>query len=454
MASPLQLLHLPTEILVWILAEVPSQASFASLARTCRRLQTLVEPYLYRSVYLGNHDGESFAYAIDRKAVRAEYIQELVIHYHYVDDIPNEDEYYPILVESLVPTISRLVNLRRLVVKGLEYDTQRPYDEPDFGPGPRLDALSMIWSWLFQQSTQSMSGVLPSLTTCELIMNDLTPTPLQHTAGEPWYFSSRETVLLHPKLQKLSIVAAMISGLDPEMLSYTKKPGFRPTSLETLILLCCDVSINGLHDMLKFPKALKNFTLKGSPWTTIPNQFPMDRGAIVNVLKAQAHSLLNLELDFYLRTNCPALDFRDFTSLQQLTIDPKALRGDDDEQSPEAQKHLRQYCHLPPSLRSLRFREYREWGRPDLQTLSIVLDWVMSRGLPNLKNITIQSATFTSAAILDAITSDGKSFRQAFRVVGVELAVERVRSCLNNEHLTIDCNCCSFCWRFLDQWDN
>ncbi|KAB8256955.1 hypothetical protein BDV32DRAFT_160849 [Aspergillus pseudonomiae] len=457
MASRVQLLHLPTEILIGILAAVPSRASLANLARTCRRLQTLVEPYLYRSVYLGNHDGESFTYAIDRKAVRAEYIQELVIHYHYIDDIPNEDEYYPILVESLVPTISRLVSLRRLVVKGLEYDTQRSYDEPEFGPGPRLDALSMIWSWLFQRSAQSMSGILPSLTTCELIMNDLTRTPLQHTASDVWCFSSRETVLLHPKLQKLSIVAALIYYLDPETLSYTKKPWFSPTSLETLTLLCCDVSSHGLHDMLKFPKALKNFTLKGSPWTSLPNHFPIDRGAIVNALKAQAHSLLNLELDFYLHTNCPALDLRDFTSLEQLTIDPKVLRGDDDDddddagQSPEA---LRQYCHLPPSLRSLRFREYRERGRPDLQTLSIVLDWVMSGGLPNLKNIMIQSATFTSAAILDAITSDGKSFRQAFRAVGVELAVERVRSCLDNEHLTIDCNCCSFCWRFLDQWDN
>lgn len=169
MATPVQLLHLPAEILTGILEEVSSQASLASLAQTCRRLQMLVEPYLYRSVYLGNHTGESLTYAMERKAVRAEYIQELVIHYHYVEDVPNEDEYYPILVESLVLTISRLINLRRLVVKGLEYDTCRSYDDPDFGPGPRLDGLSEIWSWLFQQSTQSMSGVLPSLTTCLLL---------------------------------------------------------------------------------------------------------------------------------------------------------------------------------------------------------------------------------------------------------------------------------------------
>lgn len=177
MASTLQLLHLPTEILIRILEEVPSQASLASLARTCRQLQILVEPYLYRSVYLGNHAGESFTYAMDRKAVRAEYIQELVIHYHYVEDVPNEDEYYPILVESLVPTIGRLINLRQLVVKGLEYDICRSYDDPDFGPRPRLDALSEIWSWLFQQSSHAMAGVLPSLTTCLLPHAPLTLIP-------------------------------------------------------------------------------------------------------------------------------------------------------------------------------------------------------------------------------------------------------------------------------------
>ncbi|KAE8162471.1 hypothetical protein BDV40DRAFT_160323 [Aspergillus tamarii] len=454
MATPVQLLHLPAEILTGILEEVSSQASLASLAQTCRRLQMLVEPYLYRSVYLGNHTGESLTYAMERKAVRAEYIQELVIHYHYVEDVPNEDEYYPILVESLVLTISRLINLRRLVVKGLEYDTCRSYDDPDFGPGPRLDGLSEIWSWLFQQSTQSMSGVLPSLTTCELIMNDLTPTPLQNPTGDLWYFSSRETVLLHPKLQKLSIVAAIISGLSSETLGYTKRPRFRPTSLETLTLLCCDVSPHALQEILKFPKALKIFILKGAPWTTRPDHYPTDRGAIVNALKAQAHSLLSLELDFYLHTDCPALDFRDFKCLQHLTIDPKVLRGDNDGQSPEAEKHLRQHCHIPPRLRSLRFREYREWGGPDLLTLSIVLGWVMSGGLPNLKNITVQSATFFSHAILGASAPDGKSFQQAFQAVGVELAVERVRSSLGDEHLTIDCKCCSFCWRYLDQWDN
>ncbi|KAB8273683.1 hypothetical protein BDV30DRAFT_248904 [Aspergillus minisclerotigenes] len=452
MASTLQLLHLPTEILIRILEEVPSQASLASLARTCRQLQTMVEPYLYRSVYLGNHAGESFTYAMDRKAVRAEYIQELVIHYHYVEDIPNEDEYYPILVESLVPTIGRLINLRRLVVKGLEYDICRSYDDPDFGPRPRLDALSEIWSWLFQQSSHAMAGVLPSLTTCELIMNDL--TPIENETGDMWYFSSRETVLLHPTLQNLSIVAAIISDLRSETLSYIKKPWFNPTSLETLNLLCCDVSPQSLREMLQFPKALKNFTLRGSPWTTRWEFFLADRVGIVDVLKTQAHSLLNLELDFYLRTNCPALDFQDFKCLQQLTIDPKVLRGDYYAQSPEAEEHLRKHCHLPRSLRCLRFREYKERSRPDLLTLSIVLDWVMSGGLPNLENITIQSATFFSVAILDASAPGGKSFQQAFRDAGVEVVVERVRSALDDEHLTIDCRCCSFYWRYLNQWDD
>lgn len=283
-------------------------------------------------------------------------------------------------------------------------------------------------------------------------MNDL--TPIENETGDMWYFSSRQTVLLHPTLQNLSIVAAIISDLRSETLSYIKKPWFNPTSLETLNLLCCDVSPQSLREMLQFPKALKNFTLRGSPWTTRWEFFLTDRVGIVDVLKTQAHSLLNLELDFYLRTNCPALDFRDFKCLQQLTIDPKVLRGDHYTQSPEAEEHLRKHCHLPRSLRCLRFREYKERSRPDLLTLSIVLDWVISGGLPNLENITIQSATFFSEAILDASAPDGKSFQQAFGDVGVEVVVERVRSALDDEHLTIDCRCCSFYWRYLNQWDD
>ncbi|KAE8372446.1 hypothetical protein BDV26DRAFT_274123 [Aspergillus bertholletiae] len=68
------MLHLPTVILTGILAWVSSQASLSSLAQTCRRLQTLVESYLYRIVFLGNHDGENFTYAMNRKTVRAEYL--------------------------------------------------------------------------------------------------------------------------------------------------------------------------------------------------------------------------------------------------------------------------------------------------------------------------------------------------------------------------------------------
>ncbi|KAF5856073.1 hypothetical protein ETB97_007951 [Aspergillus alliaceus] len=198
----------------------------------------------------------------------------------------------------------RRINLRRLVVKGLENDIPRARDDPDYEPWARLDSLSTIWSWLFEQSARPMSAP-------------------------------------------------------------------QPTSLKTLTFLCGDVSPQTLHEIPKLPKALQNFTLKGSPWTTHPDYFPTNRSLILNALRPHAHSLLTLTPDFYLHTTCPPVDFHPFKRLQQLTIDPKVLRCD------SAEKHHRLDCHLPPSLRPLRFHEYREWGAPDLRTLALILDWVV-----------------------------------------------------------------------------
>ncbi|KAF7586405.1 hypothetical protein BBP40_008942 [Aspergillus hancockii] len=199
------------------------------------------------------------------------HVQELVIHYHYVEDVPKEEEYYPILVEDLVPAISCLFKLSRLVVKGLEYDVVRGCDDPIFGQTPRPNSLSTISAWLFEQSTKAMSCVLPSLSTCELCMSDL--ISVEHRRD---------------------------------------------------------------HDALKF----------------------------------QAHSLQELELDFYLLFERPALDFREFKVLEQLTFNPVALRGSEG----SADENFNLHCHLQPNIRRLRFRQYNESILAYLNTLPMVYD--------------------------------------------------------------------------------
>lgn len=164
-----QLIHmhifdLPQELLEAILAQT-SRGSLASLARVCQRLRPLVERILYQSVYLRNHDGEKFTYALDCVPARAEHVKELLIHYHYVD-VEDEEEYYPLYAETLAPTIGRLVNLRTLVVKGLEFDADREEDDEIIGGYERVIAEAEKWDTLFAQSAVPGSQILPSLTKC------------------------------------------------------------------------------------------------------------------------------------------------------------------------------------------------------------------------------------------------------------------------------------------------
>ncbi|PYH85168.1 hypothetical protein BO82DRAFT_275992 [Aspergillus uvarum CBS 121591] len=435
----MQLLQLPTEILQAIIGLISSRASLARMARVCRQLEALVDPILYRSIYLRNHDGETFIRALELRPALAQYIRELLVHYHYVN-VPNQQEYYPLLVESLVPTIRRLVNLRRLTVKGLLYDAPRDYDDPDSGNVERFDDYAAEWFRLFEQAGHpGAADILPSLESCQMIMDDVPYNPEIRT--ELWSFDTRSSVMVHPHLRELTLVGALVGGLDPA-LQYEP----RSTRLESLTLLCCDVSWGGLRELLSVPKALKHLTWKGVPATSPPEFWPADRQSYVDAIRTHADSLVSLDLDFYaIGSHNPPLDFRDFRGLRQLTIDPTVLRGD----SRDTGGHSTE-CLLPDSLKRLVFREYREYSVPDQETLPLVYRWAMTGALPRLRSVTVQSAKFSQTEILHRALNAKMRFDDAFRSVGVQLEYEKVRSSLEEEHVGFDCHCCTYALR----WNN
>ncbi|PWY76978.1 hypothetical protein BO70DRAFT_363534 [Aspergillus heteromorphus CBS 117.55] len=435
-----QLLLLPVEIQEAILAQVDSRASLASLARVCRHLQPLAERLLYQSVYLRNGGGETFAHAIDRAPERATHVRELLVHYHYVD-VPDEEDYYPLYAESLAPTIERLVNLKSLVVKGLEYDAPRDDDDDILGGYERVIEEAKKWDHLFMQSAVSGSRILPSLTKCVLVMDDL------DRSRELWDFDLRANVMIHPHLRDLTIVGASISSL----LSLVTSP--RSTALENLVLECCCVSPEGIRDIFSTPRGLKHFTLKGAPWTDKPSYFPGDRQTYIDVVSVQADSLATLDMDFPpgLASN-PALDFRALQHLQELTVDPVALRGDGDLDPRDKLDLLRSpdlKCQLPPSIQRLVFFEYYEGKVPDLHTLLLVYNWISQGSLPNLRSITIRSGRSSADTILNRVFGDigGRTFYEAFQTVGVELRVESALLSTKAGYQLFDCSSCGVCWR-------
>ncbi|RAL13221.1 F-box protein [Aspergillus homomorphus CBS 101889] len=440
----MQLLQLPAEILQAIIGQLSSRASLASLARVCRHLESLVDPILCRSVYLRNHDDEPLIRALDARPARAQYIRELLIHYHYVN-VPNQQEYYPLLVEDLVPTLRRLVNLRRLTVKGLLYDAPRSYDDPDIGNIERFDAIANKWYQLFEQAGEPYSDVLPSLESCQMIMDDVPYHP--DTRTDLWSFDIRSSVMIHPRLRDLTLLGALVGGLNPDL---WYEP--RSTPLESLTLLCCDVSAGGMREMLSPPRALKHLTWKGVPATSPPEFWPGERQEYLNAIRTQADSLLSLDLDFYgIGGHHPPLDFRDFPCLQQLTIDSKVLRGSDT----DAQAGVRHSggCLLPGSIQSLVLREYREYSAPDVRTLSMVYSWMTSGELSSLKRIKIQSAKFSMAKIWNTTIEGGMSVVDAFRLVGVQLEYEKIQSSLDEEYFGFDCHCCVYNLRYDNGFD-
>ncbi|PYH46416.1 F-box protein [Aspergillus saccharolyticus JOP 1030-1] len=386
------LLKLPPEVLQLIITQLPSQASLATLARVCRHLESLVDPILYRTIYLRNHDDTCLIRALESRPERAQHPRELQIHYHYVD-VPNQTEYYPLLVESLLPTLSRLVNLKRLTVKGLLYDS------------------------------------------CRMIMDDVPYDPERRT--ELWSFDSRSSVVVHPHLKELSLVGAVVDGLGPD-LEYEP----RSTPLESLTLLCCDVSAAGMGQLLSVPKALKHLTWKGVPAVNPPDFWPADRMSYIQMIRTQADSLVSLDLDLWAPIHQhPPLDLRALRCLRQLTVDPNVFRRAD---------VSAQECVLPGSLQKLVLRAYREYSLPDLGPLALVYGWVSSGALPSLGCVTVQSARFQAEKILGAVFRDGGSFEDAFRSIGVQLEYERVRPSVEEEHFAFDCPCCAWALR----WNN
>lgn len=156
------LLELPPELFDTILSFLDS-SSLACLSRVCRSLQQLVEPHLYQTVSLRNKQEESFTSAIERIPTRAEFVQELRIHYHDVADEMDA----PLQLEMMSPTIAQLHNLKSLLVKGIN----------NGGPMSlglyRYMEQSRKFEDLLLEATMPDSQVLRSLQTCMFLQHSV-----------------------------------------------------------------------------------------------------------------------------------------------------------------------------------------------------------------------------------------------------------------------------------------
>ena len=433
------ILRLPPETLDDILSLL-NQTSLNNLSQACRALQQLVEPWLYHTVLIQNGQDKLFTSAIGNKPARAEYVQELQIHYH--EDVEDEEDYYPLCAQALSPTIRQLQNLKSLIVKGLDEDNFPLSFEPSIDKSARFQNL-------FLEAAMPQSSVLQSLRTCMFhahcaismmrsIYTDECEGILNLHEQQTWELADLDAIFIHPTLQHLTIVngrMASFTSFDPARV--------RSTDLQELTLIACDIKPAQLHKILSMPKALRSFTAKGSAWLgrSVSGE---DRAASLESLRMHASSLVSMDLDFFLgdgQMPQEPLVMVDFTVLQQLAIPLWILRGHIE------QGIVRQERLLPRWLKELTLKCAGQHTELESYYLEPVFEWRQHGALPILEKLSLE-VTAPVPNVPDAgwwCFWEGLTVREAFEVKAfVKLSMVEEAA---GGYVPFECECCWYNYR-------
>lgn len=164
-----------------------------------------------------------------------------------------------------------------------------------------------------------------------------------------YIFSTMEPIFHHSGLESLSI-----TNICFEQVGNSRCPSpllTRSTNLKELVLLNCDVSPEGLRQILSLPHALRRFTMKGEiQFSEHGHEHTANRQDYMDALRTHADSLEFLDVDLYY-TSGQGVDLRGFSVLRELTLSTNELTGDYHKRSGEVG------AVLPPSLRRLVLRD-------------------------------------------------------------------------------------------------
>ncbi|KAJ5317461.1 hypothetical protein N7508_001969 [Penicillium antarcticum] len=294
-SSSSRLLSLPAEILEIVIDEACSSAADLSLlGLVCRGLHSFITPNLYKSINLvGYESAKQFSWTISQRCELALLVRELQIHSHGTDE--NEDENCS---EDFDSTITRFINLESLALR------------TDFFSRSKAQKISIICR---------PHEVLPALRHINL--------GFDYHRDYEWTLTPYEALFYHPNLTTISITGAAVSAKWEYQ--HIHPPTLRSTNLEELELLNCNISSQELELMLRYPRALKCFTLKGEPSESKYGfRCGSDRGKYIDVLKNHTSSLQILDLDLY-HDWSEEIDLSPFTVLQSLAITPRMLLSSD-----------------------------------------------------------------------------------------------------------------------------
>ncbi|KAI8930944.1 hypothetical protein NX059_011959 [Plenodomus lindquistii] len=273
------LLSLVDELLLSIIDQIDVHETLCNLAATCMRFQGLIEPYIWRSVLVtkGGH-ARRVATALDSREERMEYIQELSIRYRDEDRVG---------IEELNHFLAHMSRLRHLTL-----ETPCP-NNSEWRQGMYFDGWSRI------DFTNLLAAAVYPRLTMELTLPVLQSLTLHaHNAGAQKFVLGRAvTMFKHPTLRNITISCLNFDGkIDEEQLEQSRKS----TSLQSLTLIECNVSVPFLNAVLSLPKALKELSIGERLFTfeeCEPSMDPSIRTSsplFLTALQQQADSLQRL----------------------------------------------------------------------------------------------------------------------------------------------------------------
>lgn len=131
------LLSLADELLVLILDAIHLRNDLYSLMRVCRRLSSLAEPCLYRSVLLRDiEDSTSFVDSLSKHPERALQTRSLDL------DFTAQEEFEPVTV---IPLLASMSNLQELLINSSDEENYAFDEMFNRALAPEL-ATNLLWS--------------------------------------------------------------------------------------------------------------------------------------------------------------------------------------------------------------------------------------------------------------------------------------------------------------------
>lgn len=151
------LLSLVDELLLNIIDQIDAHETLYNLAATCMRFQGLIEPYIWRSLLVlkGDH-ARRIAAALDSRADRIDYIQELSIRYR--------DEYRD-GIEELNHFMALMSRLRHLTIETPCPNNTEWRQGMYFDGWSRIDYTNLLAAAVYPRLEMPLT--LPALQSCK-----------------------------------------------------------------------------------------------------------------------------------------------------------------------------------------------------------------------------------------------------------------------------------------------